>query len=588
MSNAGIQASHRSSKVVRDLENLEKNLGSNPQESVPWIKTLGANVFFGLVIVANGFFIGVELEHVDGFHWGIWTVESVFLVLFALEIFLRLRAEWPQLRNYLDAWGVADILCTVLGIADTWVLTPIVLASLQEGQETENPLGSLSVFRMFRLLRLVRLVRVMRKFNELLVIVKTIRNSVRAVAWMSILLGMLIYMGSIFTVLLLGPHAASDPEVNVHFGSLGSALYSHFQAVSLEDWPSVALAAMGQSRLWAVYFIVFITFGNAALVNVMVGIIVEQVLKLSWEQEIRRASFSAAIEQLRNTIRTVFELADLDANGKLTKEELRLLLKDPWMREIMLAFGMNMHIPHDMIHTIMDLSGDGAASFPEFFDACMRLSGSTENLHSVFVQHDICSCRQELLGTLDILERELQALPGRAARAVEKEEEESLAVEAEIKALRGRLERFGQKQLQIQAEMLALKEHYRTMMPMKQPGGRAHAHHDLGPPAAPQPLVALPPPPLVLPPAAVSPLGAAVAAAQKPRLLLHKLGQELGEWAMDAVFGEPPKRPRAREPTSSSGEGQKEEERGSLRAEQRRLLEAEFAAKKAAEDRRRS
>jgi len=457
-----------SSKVVMKLEAIDKDIRGTSKAHAPWIQTPQADTIFGLVILLNAVFIGIDVEWGgDDFNWWSWTVESCFLLVFLAEVILRIRAEMPRPLLFFDAWGIFDFTVTLLGIVDAWVVTLII------GTNNDSPMSSFTVLRMFRLIRLARLIRVLRMFNELVVLVQTLGNSVRAVGWMSLLLGMIIYTGSIVCVLLLGqPLRDSDPEIDKYFGSLGDALFSHFCVVTLESWPDIAMAAMQQSSLWALYFVMLITLTNFALVNLMVGVIVERIIHYSMEQETELSAFVAESEQFRQTMQTLFEHADIDHNGTVTRSEVRSLLKDKRTNEIMTAFGINLNIPASTLHTIMDLKRDGPTNFTEFFDACMRLCGSKQSIHSLFVQHDICECQQELCERLKSLENQLKAgrrlatvaggpgatSGGAAYAAGEGARQPPASAEEGLMELLERMDRFGQVQGQIFKELQALKD----------------------------------------------------------------------------------------------------------------------------------
>lgn len=398
------------SKVAEQLALLEQQLVEQPTENVPWVKTAKSDTIFGMVILLNALFIGIDLEvndpNADGVNWGLWVVETLFLIVFLVEIFLRARAEMPRPHKFfMTGWGAFDTSVTVLGCVDTWVFTLLAGSS-------GNPLASFSVLRVFRLMRLVRLVRVLRMFSELVVLIQTLANSIKAVGWMSLLLSMILYTGSVICVLLLGqPYGDSDEDIDWFFGSLPRALYSHFCVVTLEGWPDIAMASINHSPVWAFYWIFMIVLTNFALVNLMVGVIVERIINLSQEQETQLSSFLAESEQFRSTLSTLFQAADVDSSGDITREEVRDVLRKRETHEIMSAFGINLNIPPKTLHTIMDLERDGSTSFEEFFDACIRLSGSKHNVHSLFVQHDVSHCHQELCARLEALEQTVSALP---------------------------------------------------------------------------------------------------------------------------------------------------------------------------------
>merc|ERR1719230_2356208 len=132
---------------------------------------------------------------------------------------------------------------------------------------------------------------------------------------------MIMYTGSIITVLMIGlPHKDEDPEVDQFFGTLGSALFSHFCVVTLEGWPDIASAAIRVNGIWGLYFVFIIILTNFALVNLMVGVIVERIINFSVEQENELDSFVAESDQFRHTLQTLFDTCDLDSEGEVTRE----------------------------------------------------------------------------------------------------------------------------------------------------------------------------------------------------------------------------------------------------------------------------
>eukprot|EP00746_Dinoflagellata_sp_MGD_P040013 gnl/MRDRNA2_/MRDRNA2_196590_c0_seq1.p1 gnl/MRDRNA2_/MRDRNA2_196590_c0~~gnl/MRDRNA2_/MRDRNA2_196590_c0_seq1.p1 ORF type:complete len:449 (+),score=63.46 gnl/MRDRNA2_/MRDRNA2_196590_c0_seq1:68-1348(+) len=301
-------------------------------------------------------------------------------------------------RFFMTGWGAFDTTVTVLGCVDTWIFTPMAGSS-------ENPLASFTVLRVFRLLRLVRLVRVLRAFSQLVVLIQTLVDSLNAVAWMSLLLMMVLYTGAVICVLLLGqPHGENDEDVTYFFGTLPKALFTHFCVVTVEGWPDIASASMKYSPAWALYWIFMIVFTNFCLVNLMIGVIVERVMNNAKVQETSLNSFLADLDQFRSTLKTLFAAADFDRDGDITRSEIRALLSRREMKDVMGAFGVNLDLPQSTLHSIMDVDGEGPTSFEEFYDACVRLSGSKSDVHSLHVQNDVRSSHKKMRSQLQAIE----------------------------------------------------------------------------------------------------------------------------------------------------------------------------------------
>jgi len=260
-----------------------------------------------------------------------------------------------------------------MGIIDAWVLTFAMGAG-------DSSLGSLTVLRMFRLLRLVRLIRALRMFNELVLLVHTIATSLAAVAWSSLLLGMVVYSGSVLTMLQLGiPHRDTDPEIERFFGGLGSAIFSHFCVVTLDGWADVASAAMKYNKLWGVYFVFFIFLTNFALLNLMVGTIVERVMHSSQEQDAGKKTISEGeSDDLRLQLRALFYAANPHQSGCICRGDIRrLIIHEPRSLQIMDQFASDVSVPRSLLCKLLECSNDEDTSFDGFYRTVLGMHGCT-------------------------------------------------------------------------------------------------------------------------------------------------------------------------------------------------------------------
>lgn len=398
------KATVRNSAVEKKLAQLE--LGIRPDAKSAWIKTAKADSFFGLVILGNALFLGIDVSVSDSgaaVRWVMWFIETVFLIVFIWELYLRVRQELPDWRNFFDSWGIFDTAVTVFGCLDAWLFTLVLNAS-----SDENPLNSFAVLRVFRLLRLVRLIRVLRMFSDLVMLIETMVNSMKAIGWIALLLGMTIYVGAILTAIMIGIPYKGNEDVDLFFGSMLKCIYSHMAVVTTENWPDYSGTAIEVNPLWGVYFVLIIIFTNFLLTNMMVGIICERVIIADAEREAEVSEFAAESDVFRSTLQTLFAKSDKDSNGSITYAELREMLQMPETRQILDAFGLNIGIPPKVLHQILRINREGPSSFEEFYDSCIRLCGSKGNIHSLFIQHDVNKSGDELLQRLEALEQQVQ------------------------------------------------------------------------------------------------------------------------------------------------------------------------------------
>lgn len=402
MEDVGVRKGNRTS-IMMKLEEMETKIITKKA----WIQSTQADCVFGSAILLNAIMLGVSVDQPkpSGMDWTGWIIESIFLIIFAVEIVLRIQCLWPNWRSFFDAWGCFDLFVTVLSCLDNFVLS-FVFASADG--DNDASLSAFTVLRIFRLFRLIRIVRVLRMFRELIVMIRGLSDSFKSVGWMSLLLLIIMYTGSIILVILIGqPLGPENEDLDFFFGNTLRAMYSHFMIVTLEGWIGVCDSLIvGSHWGWGIYVIVVICFTNLVLLNLMVGCIVERIIVVAQEQENEASEFTAESKQFKKTLNTLFQQSDMDNNGSITYQELKTMLERGTTKDIFDAFGLNIDIPPQVLYTIMHLNKDDneITTFQEFFDSCLRLCGSKSNIHSLFVQHDVCRWHDELLASCEKLQ----------------------------------------------------------------------------------------------------------------------------------------------------------------------------------------
>ena len=146
-------------------------------------------------------------------------VDLAVQTVFVGEIVIRLLAHWPGIgRFFRDGWNVFDL--------------AVVAASL---------LPQAGAFAMVaRLARLMRVTRLISVFPELRLIVSTMLRSIPSMGHILMMLGLLLYVYGILGFYLF---REQDPE---RWGTLGAALLTLFQMLTLEGWVEVQAAVLGE------------------------------------------------------------------------------------------------------------------------------------------------------------------------------------------------------------------------------------------------------------------------------------------------------------------------------------------------------
>lgn len=229
------------------------------------------NTVVGLILL-NAVLLGIEtdarvMSRMGGMLHGL---NGLFQLLFMAEIAVRIAACWPSPHRFFrGGWNVFDFVVVVAG------LLPI------DG-------GFATVGRLLRLLRVTRLVSA---FPQLRLIISTMLLSIPSMGHVVLLLGLLLYVYGIAGYYLF--HAV-DPQ---RWGTLGAALLSLFQVVTLEGWAEMQ-AVLLPARPWAwVYFASFIVVAVFVVINLFIAVVINN-LETAKADEQRRAEAAVPTSDL--------------------------------------------------------------------------------------------------------------------------------------------------------------------------------------------------------------------------------------------------------------------------------------------------
>jgi voltage-gated sodium channel len=230
------------------------------------------NFILGVIIIA-AIVIGVETSAAFTVRYGgaIAALEILIQTIFVVEIVIRIAAHWPRpLAFFKSGWNVFDF--------------AVVAASLlpQAG-------AFATVARLARLMRVTRLVSA---FPELRLIVDTMVRSIPSMGHVIMLLSLLLYVYAV-----IGFHFFREADA-AHWGSLGTALLTLFQLLTLEGWVEIQRAVL-DTRPWAwIYFCSFVLVAVFVVVNLFIAVVINNLESVKHEQQIAADHQSAHRELL--------------------------------------------------------------------------------------------------------------------------------------------------------------------------------------------------------------------------------------------------------------------------------------------------
>lgn len=209
------------------------------------------------IILINAIILGMETSGSLMSQYGglLHTLDTICLAIFVVELVLKLFAKGPAF--FRDPWNIFDFF--IIGIS---------LVPASEG---------LSVLRALRILRVLRALAFAPRLR------RTIEGFIAALPGMSsviVLMAIIFYIGSVISTKLF---ASEFPE---WFGSIGASGYTLFQIMTLESWSMGIVRPVMEvyPYAWA-FFVPFILITAFAVINVLVGLIVNSMQEAHSEEE---------------------------------------------------------------------------------------------------------------------------------------------------------------------------------------------------------------------------------------------------------------------------------------------------------------
>jgi voltage-gated sodium channel len=187
------------------------------------------------------------------------ALDKLCLSIFVVEIVAKLYARGIA-GFFRRGWNVFD-----------FVIVGISLVPATQG---------LSVLRALRILRLLRVVSVAPSLRR---VVEGLVTALPGMGSVFLLMGMIFYIGSVMATKLFGE---AFPQ---WFGDLGRSAYSLFQIMTLESWSMGIVRPVMEvyPQAWA-FFVPFIMVTTFAVVNLLVGLIVNSMQDAHHAEDVER------------------------------------------------------------------------------------------------------------------------------------------------------------------------------------------------------------------------------------------------------------------------------------------------------------
>eukprot|EP00931_Biecheleriopsis_adriatica_P087535 TRINITY_DN6199_c0_g6_i1.p1 TRINITY_DN6199_c0_g6~~TRINITY_DN6199_c0_g6_i1.p1 ORF type:complete len:669 (+),score=119.06 TRINITY_DN6199_c0_g6_i1:3-2009(+) len=313
-----------------DVKNFYKTSG--------WAQAIARSAIFEqitmAVIAVNAVYIGVDVDNNQAAtaleaEPGFVVMDNAFCMFFTFELIVRFVAFAKKMNCLKDFWFVFDSLLVGLMVAETWVMTAVLLLMAESGGQ-ESPSLPTGPLRLLRLLRLSRLVRLLRSLPELITLINGMKASSRGVMCA---LGLILIINYVFAIILNMFLRGVNDEFDRHFGTLGLTMWTLALAGTLMDGPTGYMELirnldfeLGDPLVaWSMIlaFTCYVLLTNITVMNMLIGIVCEVVSEVKKADE-KQAAITIMQQHLRGM------LIELDTNGddQISRVELSQIVNN--------------------------------------------------------------------------------------------------------------------------------------------------------------------------------------------------------------------------------------------------------------------
>lgn len=313
-----------------------------------------------------------------------WTlVDHIFTLLAAVEVLAGVIAVKPKAyfvgrprKGFISGEGVfhtLDFFFVLCRILDVWVLAPVGIVS---------GLKLLSAFRVMHLGWFASQFQLTKILRELWLIMAGMLDTLKTVVWVMLLLLLVLWVFAVTLTITVndGTEFNYSPFVwdkEDLWGTVPKALFTLIQVLTNDNWSGHVVWPLVEANVgFLIIFLSFFILASLALLNTVVGAIVESTLRSSRQNEERNQRERQRLDvQLMGSLEAVFNGADTDGNGELDREELKVMLKQLHVKKTVNLLNMRGR-DLDSLFMILDTDGKGVVKTDLFFRGCARLRGA--------------------------------------------------------------------------------------------------------------------------------------------------------------------------------------------------------------------
>jgi len=237
--------------------------------------------------------------------------------------------------------------------------------------------------------------------------------------WGTVMLVLFLLALSVFAVMFIHPLNAEIEEsgayegcarCGVAFASVTASCLTFIQQILAGDsWGQVTIPIIEAYPITAVYFLFVFMCISMAIMNMILGVVVDAMLQARKEFEADLAAESMMTKmELQNHLLEICQDMDADGSGVLTFEELISGYENfETFRNTLAELGCDKE-ELAVVWVSMDSDKSGTVTFPEFCTQLYNMKTSDTSYMLAYIKHNISIIKEEMLQKLAEIHTDMQ------------------------------------------------------------------------------------------------------------------------------------------------------------------------------------
>lgn len=228
--------------------------------------------FLTFCVLMNTFILMLEGLTSDDIGLFLDILNSVFTIIFILELFIKLSALGfkKYVQNYFNIFDAVIVCISIIEFS-------ISLTTSEGGTTSGSKISAFRALRILRMFRVLRVTRILRSMKFMRVIVAVIVETAEQYTYVAIILLLFIYIYSLLGMqIYAGKLQYEDVKPRLNFDSFSAAAVTLFQLLTFENWTDVVEACYKSSVSHAVtmvFILSWLIIGNYIIFNLFLALL---------------------------------------------------------------------------------------------------------------------------------------------------------------------------------------------------------------------------------------------------------------------------------------------------------------------------